>query len=286
MGATSSRRHGCCKKIAPPTACIDPETSSEVHGQYSDLLGYFEFGGFPPHSNYLFLGNYYPENIFLLRGNHECASVNRLDGFYDECKSRFNVRLWKTFIDCFNCMPVAAVIDDKILSAVVVEDGYEFFANRQFVTLFSAPNYRGEYDNAAAIMSVDENLFLEKRGIGSISEAAGAQQLNLGAPQESIFPMMQQQRNLKTWQLRRINLMALIRSPTAAAKYRSNSPDSEMSMMSVGVIKLGESANKPDSRSEQDSDRPKRKLSEAFIGARLDKRVTIKLGKRENLSQI
>ena len=40
----------------------------------------------------------------------------------------------------------------------VVEDGYEFFAKRQLVTLFSAPNYCNEFDNAGAMMSVDENL--------------------------------------------------------------------------------------------------------------------------------
>lgn len=40
----------------------------------------------------------------------------------------------------------------------VVEDGYEFFARRQLVTLFSAPNYCGEFDNAGAMMSVDETL--------------------------------------------------------------------------------------------------------------------------------
>lgn len=42
--------------------------------------------------------------------------------------------------------------------AQVVEDGYEFFAKRQLVTLFSAPNYCGEFDNAGAMMSVDETL--------------------------------------------------------------------------------------------------------------------------------
>jgi diadenosine tetraphosphatase ApaH/serine/threonine PP2A family protein phosphatase len=40
----------------------------------------------------------------------------------------------------------------------VVEDGYEFFAQRQLVTLFSAPNYCGEFDNSGAVMSVDASL--------------------------------------------------------------------------------------------------------------------------------
>ncbi|KAL0376927.1 UNVERIFIED_CONTAM: Serine/threonine-protein phosphatase PP1 [Sesamum calycinum] len=40
----------------------------------------------------------------------------------------------------------------------VVEDGYEFFADRQLVTIFSAPNYCGVFENAGAIMSLDETL--------------------------------------------------------------------------------------------------------------------------------
>jgi len=226
----------------------------DIHGQYYDLLRLFEYGGFPPDANYLFLGDYvdrgkqsleticlllaykikYPENFFILRGNHECASINRIYGFYDECKRRYNIKLWKTFTDCFNCLPIAAIIDEKIFcmhgglspelasmeqikrimrptdvpdtgllcdllwsdpdkdivgwgendrgvsftfgpdvvaaflkrhdldlicrAHQVVEDGYEFFAKRQLVTLFSAPNYCGEFDNAGAMMSVDDTL--------------------------------------------------------------------------------------------------------------------------------
>lgn len=40
----------------------------------------------------------------------------------------------------------------------MVEDGYEFFAKRRLVTIFSAPNYGGEFDNAGALLSVDESL--------------------------------------------------------------------------------------------------------------------------------
>ena len=104
----------------------------DSHGQYTDLLRMYELGGFPPNANYLFLGDYvdrrkqileticlllaykikYPENFFLLRGNHVCAQINRVCGFYDE--RRFNVRLWKGFTECFNCLPVAALIEDRI----------------------------------------------------------------------------------------------------------------------------------------------------------------------------
>lgn len=30
-------------------------------------------------------------------------------------KRRYSIKLWKTFTDCFNCLPVSALIDEKIL---------------------------------------------------------------------------------------------------------------------------------------------------------------------------
>ena len=226
----------------------------DIHGQYYDLLRIFEHCGYPGEYNYLFLGDYvdrgkqsleticlllcykikYPDKVTLLRGNHESSVTNRIYGFYDECKRRYNVKLWKSFTELFNFLPVAALIDDKILcmhgglspdlksinniteiqrptdipdtgllcdllwsdpdkeateydendrgvsvifgekvvtdfnkkndldliirAHQVVDDGYEFFANRQLITIFSAPNYCGEFDNSAGIMIIDDSL--------------------------------------------------------------------------------------------------------------------------------
>ncbi|EDV28248.1 uncharacterized protein TRIADDRAFT_20850 [Trichoplax adhaerens] len=233
---------------APVNICGD------IHGQYEDLLRHFDKLGYPPDSSYLFLGDYvdrgkrsleticlilaykvkYPDKLYLLRGNHECAGINRIYGFYDECKRRYNIKLWKTFTDCFNCLPIAALVENTIFCThgglspaldeleqiveterpldvpdhglvcdllwsdpdeditgwgendrgvsftfggdvveefltkhdcslicrahQVVEDGYQFFHKRKLVTLFSAPNYCGEFDNAAAAMNVTKDL--------------------------------------------------------------------------------------------------------------------------------
>lgn len=41
---------------------------------------------------------------------------------------------------------------------MVVEDGYEFFHGRKLVTIFTAPNYCGDFDNKGAIMNIDPDL--------------------------------------------------------------------------------------------------------------------------------
>jgi len=226
----------------------------DIHGQFRDLRHLFDICGAPPKSNYLFLGDYvdrgkqsieticllfafklkYPNNFFLLRGNHECENVNKIYGFYDECKRRYSNRLYKRFISCFDCIPVASLVESKILcmhgglspdlksfeeikkinrptkvpdqgllcdllwsdpqedhkgwgnndrgvsftfgedivdkflekhdielicrAHQVVDKGYKFFGNNSLVTIFSAPNYCGEYENYGAVMDVTEDL--------------------------------------------------------------------------------------------------------------------------------
>lgn len=40
----------------------------------------------------------------------------------------------------------------------MVEDGYRFQGNKSILTIFSAPNYCGEYDNFGACLSVSEDM--------------------------------------------------------------------------------------------------------------------------------
>ena len=232
---------------SPITVCGD------LHGQFTDLIRVFEKIGYPSDLSFLFLGDYvdrgkqsletilllfayklkYADSFFLLRGNHESENVNSKYGFLDICKRNYNTKLFKEFNDCFNCMPIAAVISERVFCChggispdlmvtdildierpllipdqglvcdllwsdpdpdildygennrqvsctfgsravdefldrndlelicrahQVVEDGYQFFFKRKVVSLFTAPNYCGEYDNAGAVLNIDAEL--------------------------------------------------------------------------------------------------------------------------------
>ena len=55
---------------------------------------------------------------------------------------------------------------------MVVEDGYEFFNDRTLVTVFSAPNYCGEFDNWGAVMGVLEDLLCSFELLDPLDSAA------------------------------------------------------------------------------------------------------------------
>ena len=107
----------------------------DIHGQFYDLLRVFEILKYPPESKFLFLGDYvdrgkrslecillllclkikYPSRIFLLRGNHESENINRMYGFFDECKRKVSLRIYKKFCNLFNILPITALVGEKIL---------------------------------------------------------------------------------------------------------------------------------------------------------------------------
>lgn len=55
----------------------------------------------------------------MLRGNHETTEVNQYYGFLLELEKRFKnadgVLLWKEFNNLFACLPLAALISNRIL---------------------------------------------------------------------------------------------------------------------------------------------------------------------------
>ncbi|XP_037443254.1 serine/threonine-protein phosphatase BSL2 homolog [Triticum dicoccoides] len=117
----------------------------DLHGQFGDLMRLFDEYGSPStagdiaYIDYLFLGDYvdrgqhsletmslllalkveYPQNVHLIRGNHEAADINALFGFRIECIERMGERdgiwTWHRMNRLFNWLPLAALIEKKII---------------------------------------------------------------------------------------------------------------------------------------------------------------------------
>ena len=51
-----------------------------------------------------------PESIHMLRGNHETKNMNRIYGFEGEAKAKYDDKIFELFLECFNSLPLAAVV--------------------------------------------------------------------------------------------------------------------------------------------------------------------------------
>ena len=108
----------------------------DVHGQFYDLLRIWERNGPPSPANpYLFNGDFvdrgsfsveviltlfaykalYPDALFLARGNHESAGMNKVYGFDGEVRAKFSPLLADLFRETFCALPLAHVLGGRVL---------------------------------------------------------------------------------------------------------------------------------------------------------------------------
>ncbi|KAH7517153.1 hypothetical protein FEM48_Zijuj09G0032100 [Ziziphus jujuba var. spinosa] len=91
----------------------------DLHGQFGDLMRLFDEYGFPSTAGDITTLIEYPENVHLIRGNHEAADINALFGFRIECIERMGendgIWAWTRFNQLFNYLPLAALIEKKII---------------------------------------------------------------------------------------------------------------------------------------------------------------------------
>jgi serine/threonine-protein phosphatase PP1 catalytic subunit len=109
----------------------------DIHGQYADLLKFLDITGLPPKTKLIFLGDYvdrgdysievvallfalkikFPTNVYLIRGNHECAEINKEYGFLDECIERFGdtgKKLWEVINNTLHILPLALILNNAV----------------------------------------------------------------------------------------------------------------------------------------------------------------------------
>ncbi|KAH0794087.1 Ser/Thr protein phosphatase [Histomonas meleagridis] len=106
----------------------------DIHGELNDIIALFQVGGFNLNTKYLFLGDYvdrgengfevfcllialkiqFPNNIFLLRGNHECEEISQYCDFASEVESKVSASALPHFYKVFDSLPIAAIISNRV----------------------------------------------------------------------------------------------------------------------------------------------------------------------------
>ena len=132
----------------------------DIHGNPEILLRIFTKIGYPDTHKFLFLGDYvdrgihsidvliilfamkalYPENIYLIRGNHECRSLNSIYGLKNECEIFYNNKVYNIANDCFDLLPLCAIMNDSVFC---VHGGIsQYIQSRE--DIFNLQKYDGE----------------------------------------------------------------------------------------------------------------------------------------------
>ena len=108
----------------------------DIHGQFYDLLKLLDLVGELTTNKYLFLGDYvdrgsfsvevlltlyslklsYPQNIFMIRGNHECRQMTTFFNFRAECLAKYDLDFYEIACETFDMLPLACVINKKFLA--------------------------------------------------------------------------------------------------------------------------------------------------------------------------
>ena len=103
----------------------------DIHGQYYDLVHLIEKAGNPSPLNYVFLGDYvdrgiysieclllllamkmqYPQNIYLLRGNHESRTMTEYFTFREEVLEKYDNEVYDAILQMFDTMPLVAIVN-------------------------------------------------------------------------------------------------------------------------------------------------------------------------------
>ena len=118
-------------KIKDPVTVV-----GDLHGQFYDLIKCLEVGGNLEDTKYLFLGDYvdrgnysienlillmaiklnFKNSVLMLRGNHECRQMTSFFNFKLECEVKYDSEVYLRFIEVFDCLPIACLINEKFIA--------------------------------------------------------------------------------------------------------------------------------------------------------------------------